>query len=280
MLIINGYFNMGKFITSYLMGGLGNQMFQIAKSKTEGYIHNAPVYFKPLSFLPMEGNQTITYVDNIFRNIDFKENINPQKRVNEVSWNYSNQKYDYDTSIMFNGYYQSSKNFKNYSENIKNLFLPTEEFKQKLMNMYPLIFEKNSVSIHIRRGDYLRISDILPVIDKSYIDKALKYIGKYSNVFVFTNDKDWAEKNLDYDKCTIVTDLDDYEDLWAISLCNHNIMSNSSFSWWGSYLNENKNKKVCIPSIWFGPNGEKKYEDIYEPEWEKINVIYDNGFLK
>ena len=181
---------------------------------------------------------------------------------------------------MFNGYYQSSKNFKNYSENIKNLFLPTEEFKQKLMNMYPLIFEKNSVSIHIRRGDYLRISDILPVIDKSYIDKALKYIGKYSNVFVFTNDKDWAEKNLDYDKCTIVTDLDDYEDLWAISLCNHNIMSNSSFSWWGSYLNENKNKKVCIPSIWFGPNGEKKYEDIYEPEWEKINVIYDNGFLK
>ena len=51
------------------MGGLGNQMFQIAKSKTEGYIHNAPVYFKPLSFLPMEGNQTITYVDNIFRNI-------------------------------------------------------------------------------------------------------------------------------------------------------------------------------------------------------------------
>ena len=69
------------------MGGLGNQMFQIAKSKTEGYIHNAPVYFKPLSFLPMEGNQTITYVDNIFRNIDFKENINPQKLFNYILQN-------------------------------------------------------------------------------------------------------------------------------------------------------------------------------------------------
>ena len=90
------------------MGGLGNQMFQIAKSKTEGYIHNAPVYFKPLSFLPMEGNQTITYVDNIFRNIDFKENINPQKRVNEVSWNYSNQKYESNSSILAQPLYNSA----------------------------------------------------------------------------------------------------------------------------------------------------------------------------
>jgi hypothetical protein len=280
MLIINGYFNMEKFITSYLMGGLANQMFQISKAKTEGFINNIPVYFEPKSFTPMDGNEVNVYVNNIFRNIVFKINLTPQKRFDEPSFSYNNVDYSYDTSVMFNGYYQSSKNFKNYSENIKNLFLPTEEFKEKLMIMYPLIFEKNSVSIHIRRGDYLRISDILPVIDKSYIDKALKYIGKYSNVFVFTNDKDWAEKNLDYDKCTIVTDLDDYEDLWAISLCNHNIMSNSSFSWWGSYLNENKDKKVCVPSIWFGPNGEKKYEDIYEPEWKKINVIYDNGFLK
>lgn len=268
---------MEKFITTHLMGGLGNQMFQIAKAKTEGYIHNTPVYFKPFSFLPMEGNQTITYVDNIFRNIDFKENINPQKRIDEISWNYSDLKYDYDTSIMFYGYYQSSKNFKNYSENIKNLFLPTEEFKQKLMTLYPLIFEKNSVSIHIRRGDYLTVSDILPVIGKSYIDKSLKSIGKYTHLFIFTNDKVWAEKNLDYDKCTIVSDLNDYEDLWAISLCNHNIMSNSSFSWWGTYLNKNKNKKVYIPSIWFGPKGEQNYKDIYETNWNVINTKFNNG---
>lgn len=268
---------MEKFITTHLMGGLGNQMFQIAKAKTEGFIHNTPVYFKPFSFIPMEGNQTITYMDNIFRNIEFRENIYPQKRIDEINWSYTDLKYDYDTSIMFYGYYQSSKNFKNYSEYIKNLFLPTEEFKQKLMILYPLIFEKNSVSIHVRRGDYLTISDILPVIEKSYIDKSLKSIGKYSHVFIFTNDKDWVEKNLDYDKCTIVTDLNDYEDLWAISLCNHNIMSNSSFSWWGSYLNKNKNKKVCAPSIWFGPKGEQNYKDIYEPDWNVINTKFNNG---
>ena len=279
MLIINGYFNMEKFITSYLMGGLANQMFQIAKAKTEGFIHDIPVYFEPKSFTPMEGNNTNVYINNIFRNIEFKDNLIFQKSYDEHSWGYNEIDYTYDSSVMFKGYYQSSKNFKNYSEKIKNLFLPTEEFKQKLMTLYPLIFEKNSVSIHIRRGDYLTISDILPVIGKSYIDKSLKSIGKYSNIFIFTNDKDWAEKNLDYDKCTIVTDLNDYEDLWAISLCNHNIMSNSSFSWWGSYLNKNKNQKVCVPSIWFGPKGEQNYKDIYEPKWNKINVVYDNGFL-
>ena len=76
-----------------------------------------------------------------------------------------------------------------------------------------------------------------------------------------------------------MTGLEDYEELWAISLCNHNIMSNSSFSWWGSYLNKNKDKRIFVPSLWFGPKGEKNFDDVYEPEWEKINVLYNNGKL-
>jgi hypothetical protein len=271
---------MDKFITSYLMGGLANQMFQIAKAKTEGFINNIPVYFNPHSFIRMDGRQTKNYLNNIFRKLEFKENILPQKRFDEPNWSYNDINYIYDTSVMFYGYYQSSKNFKNYSEEIKKLFLPTEEFKEKLLKKYPLIFEKDSVSLHIRRGDYLSISDVLPVIDKSYIDKSLEFIGEYSNLFIFTNDKKWVEDNLEYDRSIIVKDLEDYEDLWAISLCNHNIMSNSSFSWWGSFLNINEGNKICVPSVWFGPKGEQNYNDIYEPKWNKINVVYDNGFLK
>lgn len=56
-------------------------------------------------------------------------------------------------------------------------------------------------------------------------------------------------------------------------------MSNSSFSWWGSYLNLNKNKKVIVPNIWFGPMGEKNYESIYENDWERISVNYKNGLI-
>jgi len=64
-----------------------------------------------------------------------------------------------------------------------------------------------------------------------------------------------------------------------ISLCKINIMSNSSFSWWGSYLNKNINKKIYCPSIWFGPKGENNYQDIYEDDWVKIEVRYEFGRL-
>jgi hypothetical protein len=120
---------------------------------------------------------------------------------------------------------------------------------------------------------------VLPVIDITYIDKCVKLIGEYSYIFIFSDDKKWVKDNLNYPNTIIVDDLEDYEDLWLISLCNHNIMSNSSFSWWGSFLNQHKNKKVFVPSIWFGPMGEKNYQDIYEPEWNKINVIFENQKL-
>jgi hypothetical protein len=267
------------FLTSHLMGGLGNQMFQISKSVAEGLKNNIPVFFRTSAFIPMEGNQPTNYIENIFRNLNFDNSKIPTFRINEQTWSYYETNHIYTEPTEFYGYYQSSKNFLNFRDEIQKLFLPTEEFKVKLKNLYPKIFEKDSVSIHVRRGDYLTISNILPVIDKSYIDKSLKEIGNYSNVFIFSNDKEWVKENLNYENSTVVDGLEDYEELWSISLCNHNIMSNSSFSWWGSYLNLNENKKVFVPNIWFGPKGEKNYQVIYENKWIKINVKYENGKL-
>jgi hypothetical protein len=64
-----------------------------------------------------------------------------------------------------------------------------------------------------------------------------------------------------------------------MSLCKNNILSNSSFSWWGSFLNENLNKKIIAPSVWFGPKGPKNYSDIFENNWQIINVHFENGEL-
>ena len=222
------------------MGGLGNQMFQIAKAQAEGLKNDLNVVFKTNAFIPMEGNQPNKYFDTIYRNIIFDDTILPYKRIKELSWEYYETNYSYNESTEFYGYFQSSKNFLNFGDNIKNLFSPTDSFKNKIKNLYPKIFEKNSVSIHIRRGDYLTIPDILPTIDKSYFDYCLTQLP-YNHIFIFSNDKLWVEKNLNYQNSTIVSGLEDYEELWAISLCNHNIMSNSSFSWWGSYLNLNEN---------------------------------------
>jgi hypothetical protein len=255
------------------MGGLGNQMFQISKSIAEGLKNNIPVFFRTSAFIPMEGNQPTNYIENIFRNLNFDNSKIPTHRINEQTWSYYETNHDYKEPTEFYGYYQSSKNFLDYKKEIRDLFLPTEEFKSKLKKLYPKIFNPNSISIHVRRGDYLGISEILPVIDKSYFDYCIKDF-KNSDIFIFSNDKEWVKSNLNYNNSVVVEGLEDYEELWAISLCNHNIMSNSSFSWWGSYLNLNGNKKVYVPSVWFGPKGEKNYQSIYENDWKKIDVSF------
>lgn len=266
-------------VTSYLMGGLGNQMFQISKSVSESLEHGLQPEFLKDAFIPMHGNQPTNYLTNIFRNIKFVDFLPPRLRVSEPTWSYTDLNVNYTTPIEFYGYFQSSKNFKGHRDKIRELFSPTDDFKKKIQSIYPEVFYKRSVSLHVRRGDYLGISDVLPVIDKTYIDECLRQIGEYSNIFIFSNDKEWCKENLNYNNSIVVEGLEDYEEIWMMSLCNNNIMSNSSFSWWGSYLNKNINKQVYVPSIWFGPNGEKNYQDIYEDGWIKINVKYDNGKL-
>jgi hypothetical protein len=261
------------------MGGLGNQMFQISKALSEGFENGIDVKFKKESFIPMEGNQPSKYENNIFRNIKFGDYDDNILQINEPSWQYNDIGVFYYKPVKYYGYFQSSKNFKSQGEKIKSYFSPTEDFIDKIKNLYPKIFDEGSVSIHVRRGDYLTVSEILPVIDKTYIDECLRQIGEYSNIFVFSNDKEWCKENLNYNNTIVVDGLGDYEELWMMSLCNNNIMSNSSFSWWGSYLNRNKNKNIYCPSVWFGSKGEKNYQDIYEDGWLKINVKLKEGRL-
>jgi len=266
------------FSTSFLMGGLGNQMFQISHAMCQGWKNNIPIIFKCESFTPMQANQPTKYVDNIFRNITFLNFTSQTKRIN-TPWEYVDLSFDLESPIEFYGYFQSSKNFYGFGDRLSELFQPTNEFIEKIYRDFSEIKKENTISIHIRRGDYLSIGAILPTIGKSYIDECLNKIGNYDHIFIFSDDVNWVKENLNYENSTIVDSLEDYEDLWFISLCKINVMSNSSFSWWGTFLNKNKNKETYAPSIWFGPNGERNYSDIYENNWIKIKVNYKNGEL-
>jgi len=264
------------FSTSFLMGGLGNQMFQIAHAMCQGWKNDIPTIFKCESFTPMQANQPTKYVDNIYRNITFLNFKSQTRRIN-TPWEYVNLNINWESPIEFYGYFQSRENFLGYEEKIRALFQPTENFISKVETKFPEIKKEITVSIHVRIGDYLTINTILPVIDKSYIDECLRMIGRYDHVFIFSDDVNWAKENLIYENSTVVDSLEDYEDLWFISLCKINIMSNSSFSWWGTFLNKNENKKTYVPSIWFGPKGEKNYHDIYLDSWVKVETTYSDG---
>lgn len=260
------------------MGGLGNQMFQISNAVCQGLKNNIPSIFQPVAYTPMQANQPTKYLENIFKKVNFNDSLTGYKTM-EYPWHYVDINVKWDSPIQFYGYFQSSKNFLGFNDEIINLFSPNDNEIYKLKTKYPEINNKNTVSLHIRRGDYLGIGDILPVIDKSYIDHCIELIGTYSYLFVFSDDKQWVKNNLNYPNMIIVDSLEDYEDLWLISMCNHNIMSNSSFSWWGSFLNKHKDKKVFVPSMWFGPMGEQNYNDIYEQNWNRINVNFKNQKL-
>jgi hypothetical protein len=261
------------------MGGLGNQMFQISHALAQSWKHDVGCYFLPKSETPGNGNQPTKYINNIYKDITFKDDDNFDIMLRERHFNDANIQIQENKNIKFWGYFQSSKNFGGYENEIKNLFLPNDEFKIKIKTKYPEVFE-NSVSIHIRRGDYLTIPEILPSVEKSYLDYCLNQLDNNVKIFIFTNDKEWVYQNITYENSIIVDGLEDYEELWMMSMCSHNIMSNSSFSWWASYLNKNKNKKVFVPNVWFGPKGIHPHDNIYEIDWTMVEVYYQNGLLK
>jgi len=268
---------MSNLISCNLMGGLGNQLFQAAHALAHAKKLNREAVFVPHSWTPMQGRQAENYLDNIFRNMKFVESIDGFEKVSEGPWEYIDV-YAKDHDTVFDGYFQSSKNFFGYYDEIRKIFSPTEEFIQEIYEKHPELNQENTLSIHIRRGDCFMNPDIHPIANEKYVERALKEIGEYSHVFVFSDDKEWVKENLKFENVTYVDDVD-YREMWLMSLCKNHIMVNSTFSWWGTFLNPNPNKKIVAPSIWFGPRGPRNYQDIYESYWTVLEVNYEDGWL-
>lgn len=265
-----------KIFTCSLMGGLGNQMFQIANAFSKSLENNANLVLRKNSNTSLQGNNTSYYINNIYKKLNFSDILNPEIKITEKDWSFSEIEVPKNKSVEFFGYYQSSKNFKKHKNEIIELFSPDENFKSLISKKYKEINLKNTVSIHIRRGDYMNYRDIHPVISKSYIEECLNRIYEIDHIFIFTDDKKWAIENLKINNSTIVSE-EDWEELWIMSMCKINIMSNSTFSWWSSFLNTNKDKKVFCPSIWFGNGGPKNYESIFETEFNIIDCKLINN---
>lgn len=269
---------MSYYISSHLSGGLGNQLFQISHALSQGFSYNREIVFLPKSTTELQGNNVIHYMDNIYSKLKFVNNFTDYDIVVEKSFNY-NKVYPTEKNTLFHGYFQSSKYFGNHKKKIIDIFSPPNFFIEKMYKKYPELNEKKTVSLHIRLGDYLRFPDIHPTISENYIINALKIIGDYSHIFLFSDNHDFFKKNIKLDNSIVINEKD-YEELWLMSLCENNIISNSTFSWWGSFLNKNETKIVVAPSLWFGPNGPKNYEDIYEKNWNTVDVLYTNGKLE
>lgn len=246
-------------ITAYLKGGLGNQMFQIATAYSLSKSNDDECCFD-FNIGNFTQKPATYYKENIFKKIK-DDKITITSKYTEPRFNYN--EIPYKNNMIIDGYFQSEKYFIKYRRDILDLF-KNENILDNIHEKYKPILT-NSVSLHIRRGDYVNLQNIHPVQDIVYYNKCLDFL-KPDNILIFSDDIVWCKNNFNKDNITFIENQKDYEDIYLMSMCNDNIIANSSFSWWGAWLNENENKKVFAPKKWFGNNYCFEYSDIYTKE--------------
>ena len=176
------------------------------------------------------------------------------------------------------GYWQSERYFHHIEPDIRRDFTFPAFSSQQNADMAGRIGQELSVSLHVRRGDYLTLGAHV-LCDQAYYEAALAAVltglEGTPTVYVFSDDPGWARDNLPLPCNKVVVDFNgpdtDFEDMRLMSLCQHNIIGNSSFSWWAAWLNANEGKRVAGPARWFG-DPKLSNPDILPPEWLSISV--------
>ena len=280
-------------ITCNLMGGLGNQIFQIFA--TISYAIKSRNKFKFLNVSTLGGGSST--IRNTFWNTFFNklkpflvDNIpQPIHVIREKDFTF-NELPTYEMvgrDCLLYGYFQSYKYFHENYEMICRI-IGLGKMKDELIQKLSLNDEylKNCISMHFRLGDYKKIQEFHPLATYKYYRNSLNFIknktSELYNILYFCEDTDIddvmitinsLEKEFpDYKFIRGENKLEDWEQMIFMSCCHHNIIANSSFSWWGAYFNFWPDKIICYPSVWFGERANNNTKDLCPPEWNKISV--------
>lgn len=288
-----------------LIGGLGNQMFQYAAGRRlaekhstilkldvtgfeEYKLHRYSLHcFQCWEYIATKNEiENIIYqqglVNKLKRKVSSKFKLQVPKNSNwiiEKQFNFDNQILDSPNNILLDGYWQTEKYFADITDILRSEFVVKYQQVPKNKEFANQINSTESVSFHVRRTDYIQnalTNQIHGTCDQDYYDRAVSYISdRISNphLFIFSDEPQWAKDNLKYNFPTTVVDCNDasrnYEDLRLMSSCKHNIIANSSFSWWAAWLNSNPSKIVIAPQKWF-KDETRNTKDIIPDHWIKL----------
>ena len=238
-------------VSPQLKGGLGNFLFQISAAYSISLRDNRE-FIVDVSDLS-EGHSSLSlYYDNIFKKIKFTQNYDNYVVHEPMQPVQYSEVPNPNLNLKLKGYFQNEKYIKHIRKEILELFEIDEITNNYLLEKYSNILLTENCSIHIRRGDYLKSNGFHPIQSIEYYKQSISIIGENVNYLIFSDDIEWCESNLDFiTNKTYITNNLDYQDLYLMSMCENNIIANSSFSWWGAWLNKNNNK-VIYPSSWFG----------------------------
>jgi hypothetical protein len=259
-----------------IQGGLGNQMFQYATALALSIDRGIQVMLDTSSyafdrkrrfalggfdgvadrmssgqvgiFRPTQERMTVTVVDDDFRTFDFPTG-----------------------NLYLNGYWQSERHFVRHADQVSRDFGMIR--REDLLRTYPGIVD--GVAVHVRRTDYLSSNGYHPVLPITYYQAALERLGPGLRPFVFSDDPGWCEANLrsgPFSDAVVVRSTSEFDDLFLMSRARHNVIANSSFSWWGAWLNRRDKRRVVAPSEWFGQAANIDTGNILPSDWEIVSV--------
>jgi hypothetical protein len=290
-----------------LHGGLGNQMFQYAFGRSIALKHNTNLLFDLSNFNNKKKNTTRRKLELEIFDLSAREATDYEIKSNKpLFWRLLNtlkyrlgfkrvqsSNYFFENGLNFNpainkisnkcyisGYWQSYKYFQNIENIIKDNFrFPIlEDAKNK--KIIKEIQSSNSVSIHLRRGDFLNVNthSIHGTCSLEYYQGAISYIeNKITNpiFFIFSDDIEWVKSNFNFEAQIhfVYGNIGNksYIDMQLMSQCKHNIIANSSFSWWGAWLNQNYEKIVLAPNRWFASDHlQRQSQNIIPENWIRL----------
>ena len=279
-----------------MFGGLGNQLFQYAFCQ---YLrqHNTDVYMDISEFKyrnyhygyevsKLFKDETLIADEKMLRNIRIKQTrfirlleklfscriskvteLDFPSEIGHIDCN------NFTGNIYLNGYWQDIRYIEPVASTLRESFCGYGALDNGNREMIKRISNVNSVSIHVRRGDYLNNKSFSGICDHSYYRKAISYIKTkvdHPVFFIFSDDIPWCREHFKMENnifCDVNSDKNSYKDLLLMSCCKHNILCNSTFSWWGAWLNINQDKLICIPRHWSNQASENHL--IY-PDWTVI----------
>jgi len=292
-------------IISKLIGGLGNQLFQYAAGKSLSLKHGVDFKVDVTALNEdTKGNYTQRYYElSIFetnikvatqhdvevfkKSVDIKLIRYLQRKfpslftsliANESGSQFHVEFFNYPRNTYLNGFWQSEKYFLQYEQDIRNDFVFNKNIIDNNKATKELISNTQSVSLHVRRGDYVtnkNAQNFHGLCSLAYYEKAVKYLNsQIQNIelFVFSDDIEWCKQNFKFNNPIHFIETNNAaSDLYLMTQCKHNIIANSSFSWWGAWLNNHHNKVVVAPFPWFADKSINS-KDILPEKWVKIQI--------
>ena len=280
-------------IITKIKGGLGNQLFQYATGRAVASHHKLPLKLDLTWFetnklhngyrldqlaiqaeiateneiIKLKGENNILF--SALRKVGLfkKKSYFKEKRSSNFDGGVFKNKFLY-----LNGYWQNELYFSNIRKLLLGELSPINSMNNLGYAYLENIEKSNSVSLHVRRGDYLNSKNI-GVLGVDYYTKAIDYIRQNvenPTFYIFSDDLEWCKDSLGFlDDCIYVDRTQtEIEDLKLMSFCRHNIIANSSFSWWGAWLNQNPNKIVIAPKGWL--LNDTSSSNVILSDWVKV----------